>query len=76
MTVPTATAMGRQESVGIISHLILDLLTHGHDVVLWPGLPSPKLGLGSYETAPFAAFIVTTICTNTTVTRRSGRPAR
>src|SRR3989442_12157940 len=41
-----------------MSHLILDPLTHGHDIVLWPGLPSPKLGLGLYETAPFAAFIV------------------
>lgn len=50
--------LGRAVGLGIISHLILDLLTHGHDIVLWPGLPSPKLGLGLYETAPFAAFIV------------------
>jgi hypothetical protein len=41
-----------------VSHLILDLLTHGHDIVLWPGLPYPKLGLGLYGAAPFAAFIV------------------
>jgi hypothetical protein len=41
-----------------MSHLILALLTHGHDIVLWPGLPSPKLGLGLYEAAPFVAFIV------------------
>ena len=50
--------LGRAVGLGIISHLILDLLTHGHDIVLWPGLPSPKLGWGLYETAPFAAFIV------------------
>jgi membrane-bound metal-dependent hydrolase YbcI (DUF457 family) len=50
--------LGRAVGLGIISHLILDLLTHGHDIVLWPGLPSPKLGLGLYETAPFAAFVV------------------
>lgn len=50
--------LGRAVGLGIMSHLILDLLTHGHDIVLWPGLPSPKLGLGLYEAAPFAAFIV------------------
>src|SRR6266705_5126039 len=43
--------LGRAVGLGIMSHLILDPLTHGHDIVLWPGLPSPKLGLGLYETA-------------------------
>jgi membrane-bound metal-dependent hydrolase YbcI (DUF457 family) len=51
-------ALGRAVGLGIVSHLILDILTHGRDIVLWPGLASPKLGLGLYETAPFAAFIV------------------
>lgn len=51
-------ALGRAVGLGIMSHLILDLLTHAHDIVLWPGLASPKLGLGLYEAAPFAAFIV------------------
>jgi membrane-bound metal-dependent hydrolase YbcI (DUF457 family) len=51
-------ALGRAVGLGIISHLILDLMTHGHDIVLWPGSASPKLGLGLYDTAPFAAFIV------------------
>jgi hypothetical protein len=41
-----------------MSHLILDLLTHGHDIVLLPGLASPKLGLGLYDAAPFVAFLV------------------
>jgi hypothetical protein len=41
-----------------MSHLILDLATHGHDIVLWPGWSTPKLGLGLYEAAPVAAFIV------------------
>jgi membrane-bound metal-dependent hydrolase YbcI (DUF457 family) len=50
--------LGRAVGLGIMSHLILDLLTHGHDIVLWPGLQSAKLGLGLYEAAPFAAFIV------------------
>ena len=44
--------------LGIASHLILDLLTHAHDIALWPGLASPKLGLGLYDSAPLAAFVV------------------
>src|SRR5262249_7434766 len=50
-------ALGRAVGIGIISHLILDLLMHSHDIALWPGLESPKLGSGLYD-APFAAFIV------------------
>jgi len=42
----------------MVSHLILDLATHGHDIVLWPGWSTPKLGLGLYEAAPLAAFVV------------------
>ena len=51
-------ALGRAVGIGIASHLVLDLLTHGHDIVLWPGLDSPKLGLGLYDAAPFVAFLV------------------
>jgi membrane-bound metal-dependent hydrolase YbcI (DUF457 family) len=51
-------ALGRAVGLGIISHLILDLLTHAPDIMVWPGLASPKLGLGLYESAPLAAFIV------------------
>ena len=50
--------LGRAVGLGIASHLVLDLLTHAHDVVLWPGRISPRLGLGLYDTAPFAAFVV------------------
>jgi membrane-bound metal-dependent hydrolase YbcI (DUF457 family) len=49
-------ALGRAVGIGIVSHLILDLATHGHDIVLWPGLPTPKLGVGLYATAPLVAF--------------------
>jgi hypothetical protein len=52
------TALGRAVGLGIVSHLILDLATHGRDIVLWPGWSTPKLGLGLYEAAPFAAFII------------------
>jgi hypothetical protein len=51
-------ALGRAVGLGIASHLVLDLLTHGHDIVLRPGLASPRLGLGLYEAAPFVAFLV------------------
>jgi len=51
-------ALGRAVGLGIVSHLVLDLATHGHDIVLWPGLSTPRLGLGLYEAAPVAAFIV------------------
>ena len=48
--------LGRAVGVGIASHLVLDLLTHAHDIVLWPGLASPRLGLGLYDAAPLTAF--------------------
>ena len=51
-------ALGRAVGIGIASHLVLDLLTHAHDIVLWPGLASPRLGVGLYDAAPFAAFLV------------------
>jgi len=51
-------ALGRAVGFGIVSHLILDLATHAHDIVLWPAWPTPRLGLGLYEAAPFAAFVV------------------
>ena len=51
-------ALGRAVALAIASHLVLDLLTHAHDIVLWPGLPSPRLGLGLYDAAPLGAFAV------------------
>ena len=51
-------ALGRAVGLGIASHLVLDLLTHAPDIVLWPGRVSPRLGLGLYDAAPFAAFLV------------------
>jgi hypothetical protein len=32
--------------------------THAPDIVLWPGLNSPRLGLGLYNGAPLIAFVV------------------
>lgn len=42
---------------GVISHLILDLVTHGPDIALAPGIATPKLGLGLYSAAPWVAFL-------------------
>lgn len=50
--------LGRAVGLGIASHLILDLATHARDIVVWPGLATPKLGLGLYAAAPFGAFII------------------
>jgi membrane-bound metal-dependent hydrolase YbcI (DUF457 family) len=51
-------ALGRAIGLGILSHLVLDLATHAHDIALWPGRATPKLGLGLYDAAPLAAFVV------------------
>ena len=51
-------ALGRALGLGIASHLVLDLLTHAHDIALAPGLASPKLGLGLYDAAPLVGFVV------------------
>ena len=51
-------ALGRAVGLGIASHLVLDLLTHARDITLAPGLTTDKLGLGLYDSAPLAAFVV------------------
>jgi membrane-bound metal-dependent hydrolase YbcI (DUF457 family) len=51
-------ALGRAVGLGIASHLVLDLVTHAHDIALWPGATAPKLGLGLYDQAPVVAFAV------------------
>ena len=50
--------LGRAVGLGIVSHLFLDLVTHAPDIVLAPGLAAPKLGLGLYDAAPLAGFVV------------------
>lgn len=42
---------------GVISHLILDLVTHEPDIALAPWIAAPKLGLGLYSAAPLIAFL-------------------
>ena len=48
--------LGRAIGIGIVSHLLLDLITHAQDIALWPSLSSPKIGLGLYDRAPMGAF--------------------
>jgi hypothetical protein len=50
--------LGRAIALGIVSHLLLDLVTHAPDISLWPGSPFPAIGLGLYDRAPLAAFAV------------------
>lgn len=51
-------ALGRAVAIGILSHLVLDLATHAHDIQLAPGVSLPKFGLGLYSAAPLAAFVL------------------
>ena len=48
--------LARAIAIGILSHLVLDLLTHARDITLWPGSTLPALGLGLYDRAPMWAF--------------------
>jgi hypothetical protein len=52
---------GRQDigaafGLGIVSHLILDLVTHDRDIPLAPFIKGPKFGLGLYARLPVPAF--------------------
>jgi hypothetical protein len=55
MRVPHA---GLAVSMAVLSHTVLDLVTHARDIVLVPFLPGPKLGLGLYDQYPLTAFFV------------------
>ena len=48
--------LGRAVGIGVVSHLVLDLITHAPDIVLWPGRSWPQLGLGLYDRAPMWGF--------------------
>jgi len=49
-------ALGRAIGIGIVSHLVLDLVTHAPDIAVRPGSPLPALGLGLYNRAPMWGF--------------------
>ena len=50
--------LGLAIATGIVSHLVLDLVTHAPDLVPAPGVDAPKLGLGLYASLPLGAFIL------------------
>jgi hypothetical protein len=50
--------IGLAVGIGIVSHLVLDLITHSNDIVLTPSFESPKFGLGLYSKYPTAAFLL------------------
>ena len=48
--------LARALGIGILSHLVLDLVTHARDIALWPGSAVPALGLGLYDHASMWGF--------------------
>ena len=50
--------IGIAVSMGVISHLILDLITHSNDIAIAPFIKGPKFGLGLYAKYPIVAFIL------------------
>jgi len=48
--------IGFAVGIGVISHLILDLITHSNDIVVAPFIKSPKFGIGLYAKYPIVAF--------------------
>jgi hypothetical protein len=50
--------LGLAVALGVISHLVLDLVTHARDIAIAPGIESIKLGLGLYSAFPLGAFIL------------------
>jgi membrane-bound metal-dependent hydrolase YbcI (DUF457 family) len=50
--------MGYAVAIGVLSHLVLDLITHAPDIAIAPGMDQPKFGLGLYNSAPLVAFVI------------------
>ena len=50
--------IGFAVGIGVISHLILDLITHSNDIAIAPFIKGPKFGLGLYAGYPIVAFVL------------------
>ena len=50
--------LGAAVGLGVMSHIVLDVLTHAPDIAIAPGIGAPMLGLGLYGAAPLLAFAV------------------
>jgi hypothetical protein len=51
--------LGVAIAIGVVSHIVLDLLTHTQDIAAAPFAGSPRFGLGLYD-VPLLAFLVET----------------
>ena len=54
---PDGAKLGAAVALGIISHIVLDIVHHEPDVALWPIISSPRIGLG-LMTWPLADLLV------------------
>jgi membrane-bound metal-dependent hydrolase YbcI (DUF457 family) len=52
--------LGAAVALGIVSHLVLDLISHARDIALVPFLDGGKFGVGLYE-RPAVAFVFETV---------------
>jgi hypothetical protein len=50
--------IGLAVGIGIVSHLVLDLITHSRDMAIAPFIKEPKFGLGLYANFPVPAFLL------------------
>ena len=50
--------IGLAVGLGILSHLVLDLITHSRDMAIAPFIKEPKFGLGLYANFPVPAFLL------------------
>lgn len=50
--------LGAAIGLGIVSHLLLDLVTHDQDIALAPALDGPEFGTRLYSQLPVAAFLL------------------
>jgi len=68
LTMPVGTA--------VVSHLILDLITHAPNMPLAHGIDQPKLGLGLYGGDPCSAIVIENVygafCLNRRITASRG----
>ena len=68
LTMPVGTA--------VVSHLILDLITHAPNMPLAHGIDQPKLGLGLYGGDPCSAIVIENVygafCLNRRITASGG----
>lgn len=60
----------------VLSHWLLDFVSHAPDMPLWPGASSPKLGLGLWNSIPATFAVEGALWLGAIVIYLSGRPLR